>query len=74
MKGNSGLGSPGDGIHDDIVPQDDKTMLVFWQQTNSGNDRTWPAYKDMSERNFSDDDDFAIQAELRTGFLPVIQQ
>jgi len=55
MRGNSSLGSPGDGIPDDIVPQDDKTMLVLWQQTNSGNDRTWLAYKDMSERNFSDD-------------------
>ncbi len=62
MRGDCNLVSPSDGIPDDIVPEDrdgnklnGTLMIVLWQQTDSGNDRTWLAYKDVSQRDFSDD-------------------
>lgn len=52
---NNSVVPGGDGIPNDIVPQNNKTTLVLWQKTNLGSDMTWLAYKDLSQRDFSDD-------------------
>ena len=45
-----------DKIPDEIVPLNDTDMIVLWQQTNSGQDKTWLAYKNVKERVFFSDD------------------
>lgn len=57
MRGDNSLATPYDNIPNEIVPdaQNGKTSIVLWRQTDSGNTRTWLAYKDISSRNFADD-------------------
>jgi hypothetical protein len=56
LRGDS-LDPSTDKIPDQLVPpaQKEKTTIVLWQKTNSGSDMTWLAYKDLSQRDFSDD-------------------
>lgn len=55
LRGNRSAPSPYDNIDDYIVPMDDTPLIVLWQQTNFGNDRTWLAYKMLIPVFFSDD-------------------
>ncbi len=45
-----------DGIPDDFVPQNDWPMIVLWQQTDSGSEKTWLAYKYLTGPVFFSDD------------------
>lgn len=42
-----------DNLDDNIVPIDNKSLIVLWQGTNSGNTRKWLAYKNLN--NFFSD-------------------
>ena len=56
LRGDNSIVSPDDNINDNIVPVDDKSLIVLWQQTNSGTDVEWLAYKEMEDRVFFTDD------------------
>ncbi len=51
LRGNS---SVADGIPDDLVPIEDRPAVVLWQQTGNGADRTWLAYKEMTDVTFNE--------------------
>jgi type II secretory pathway pseudopilin PulG len=44
LRGNASLDS---GIPDEIIPLPDRRMIVLWQQTANGANRTWLAYKQL---------------------------
>ena len=49
LRGNKALPDPWDLIDDDMVPQDDRLLVVLWQRTTStGEEPEWLAYKDIS--------------------------
>ena len=43
-------GGSSDGIPDALVPYNDCPIIVLWQQTNSGTDKKWLAYKHLIGR------------------------
>ncbi|PQP34512.1 hypothetical protein C6A37_07410, partial [Desulfobacteraceae bacterium SEEP-SAG9] len=54
LRGSNNTDPLPDNIDNGIVPEDQKNIVVLWQQTNSGATRKWLAYKDMQSR-FTDD-------------------
>ncbi|MEJ2155582.1 MAG: type II secretion system protein, partial [Desulfobacteraceae bacterium] len=54
LRGNN---SAADGIPDDLVPTSDRPVIVLWQQTGNGANRTWLAYKEMVDLVFSEDNE-----------------
>ena len=55
LRGNNALPSPYDNIFNEIVPENDKLLIVLWELTEAGDQRRWLAYKDLSEIDFFDD-------------------
>ena len=49
-------GPPHDNINDALVPVNDKPLILLWQQTSSGTNVKWLAYKEMEDRVFFTDD------------------
>jgi len=57
LRGDNSIPSPYDNIDDDMVPLDDEPLIVLWQQTDSGTNRTWLAYKVLNESDDILEDD-----------------
>lgn len=56
MRGNQNILEPLDNIDNAIVPVADVPLVVLWQQTGNGADRTWLAYKQLTPVIFFADD------------------
>jgi len=52
-----------DGIPDNLVPYNNCPMIVLWQQTNSGADKKWLAYKKLTGQIFSDNIEASWEGE-----------
>lgn len=48
LRGSSSTFPTPDNIDDGMVPQDKKSLIVLWQQTDSGATTKWLAYKDIN--------------------------
>ena len=56
LRGSNSLAPTPDNIDNGIVPIDQRSLIVLWQQINAGNDRDWLAYKDVTARTLFVDD------------------
>ena len=54
LRGSNGTPPTPDNIDNDIVPVDRRSLIVLWQQTDSGTNQKWLAYRDLNL--FFDDD------------------
>lgn len=62
LRGDSSLDS---GIPNEIIPLPDTRMIVLWQQTASGTNRNWLAYKELPiSTDYSDDFEGAANWEI----------
>jgi len=49
LRGDTNADETKDNIPNEIVPLDEKSTIVLWEQTNNGASRKWLAYKDLSK-------------------------
>jgi type II secretory pathway pseudopilin PulG len=56
LRGNSSLADD-DNIPDDLVPLPDERAVVLWRQTGNGADRTWLAYKKLTDLLIDEDNE-----------------
>jgi hypothetical protein len=56
LRGSNDTDPRPDNIFNEIVPLDQKPLIVLWHQTNDAADRTWLAYKELTPAVFFSDD------------------
>ena len=56
LRGSNATEPLPDNIFDEIVPLDQKPLIVLWHQTNDVATRTWLAYKELTPAVFFSDD------------------
>jgi len=58
-----------DGIPDELVPPPPakSPMVVLWQQTNGGTDRTWVAYKNLADSDYVLSNDIYFTDDMESG-------
>jgi len=72
MRGSNSIPSPYDNIDNAMVPVDYKNLIILWQQTNNGTSRTWLAYKNLENWNFSDNVETGVNGWTSDGLWHIV--
>lgn len=64
LRGNNEL--PEDGIPDELVPLQNERAIVLWRQTDGGGDRSWLAFKRLTDPLIDGDGDPLLDEDSET--------